>query len=57
MHFAINKHASVNSYSGKQNEWGSCSWNIRFIFANNDWELELVDFVFNTLYSNIPSGA
>lgn len=36
------------------NEGATRSWKICFRRAFNDWELDYVDLLFDTLYTNIP---
>ena len=46
----------MSSCLGSLNDVRTGSWNIRFLRAFHDWELELTESHFKILYSNMPSG-
>lgn len=51
--FADDEDAYINSCLEPQNEESMCFQNVNFARAFNDWELELVNSMFDILYSNI----
>ena len=53
---AIDKETSLSSCLGSLNDGGTSAWNIRFVRAFHDWELESIDSLFEISHSKIPSG-
>ena len=52
---AINREASIEFFLARQGEGERQTWDVRFTWNLNDWELDLVVDLFHILESNTPS--